>query len=132
MRQGEQDERPPDASPAPAEPAAAALALRLQRTAGNQATTQMLQRLSVSDLVAPGLELAFEYGPWELFVGQNRAAARYFPVPDEWRGLAGQYALQNPDDGKWIRDGITRRPDFWIGGGLLAQAGSETHAITLD
>jgi hypothetical protein len=132
VRQGEQDERQHEVSPPRAEPPAAALALRLQRTAGNQATARMVQRFSVSDLVAPGLEMAFEYGVWGLFVGQNRAAARYFPVPAEWRHLAGLYSLQNPDDGKWIRDGITRMPDFWIGGGLLAQAGSETHAITLD
>lgn len=108
------------------------MALRLQRTAGNQATTQMLQRFSLSDLVSPGLEFAFTEGVWETYVATNRAQARFFPVPEAWRQLAGEYSLQNPDDGKWIRDGITRMPDFWLGGGIVVQAGSATHAITLN
>jgi len=132
VRHGEQDPQHHDGTPPRPDPSAAALALRLQRTAGNHATAQMLQRLSVSDLVAPGLELAFTAGVWNTFVATNRSQARYFPVPAEWRQLAGEYSLENPDDGKWIRDGITRMPDFWLGGGLVAQAGSATHAITLD
>jgi hypothetical protein len=131
-RQGEQDPQQHDASPPRPEPSPAAMALRLQRSAGNRATGRLLQRLSLVDFVLPGAEEAFKVTVWDAFVAENRAGAKYFPVPDEWRLLAGTYSLENPDDGKWIRDGIKRMPDFWIGGGLIAHAGSETHAITLD
>jgi hypothetical protein len=86
---GEQYQQQHDGTPPRPDPPAAAMALRLQRTAGNQATTQMLQRFSVSDLVSPGLELAFTEGVWETYVATNRAQARFFPVPDAWRQLAG-------------------------------------------
>jgi hypothetical protein len=124
----EEGQQRPAEPPAPADHAI----LALQRGAGNQATGRMLQRLGVMDVLAPGLEKGFELTVWRQFVKSVRETASYHPIPAEWRRLAGQYSQENPADGAWIRLGITRLPDFYLGGWLVEEAGSATHAITLD
>lgn len=131
VRYGEEDAQRPAEPPARTDHPSA-LALQLQTTAGNQATARLLQRVGVMDIVAPGLEKGFELLLWNRFVRSNRETAAYQPIDPAWRHLAGMYSRENPTDGAWIRLGITRMPDFWLGGWLLGEAGSETHAITLD
>jgi hypothetical protein len=130
---GEDPERRRAPAPPPvAVDGQAALALQLQQSAGNRATTQMLQRVGVMDVIAPGLEAGFELLAWKGFVRSNRQTAAYRAIDPAWRQLAGEYSAAHPEDGKWIRMGVLRRPDFWVGGWILVQAGSATHAITLD
>jgi hypothetical protein len=128
---GEEDRQRPAEPPASAE-YPAALALQLQRTAGNQATGRLLQRFGIMDVVAPGLEKSFELIVWNGFVSLNRGAASSHRIDPEWRRLAGLYSVENPVDGEWIRLAIRRMPDFWLGGMVIDEAGSDTHAITLD
>ena len=122
----------------PAEPPArtdhtSALVLQLQQTAGNQATARLLQRLGVADIIlGPGLTKGFEWLVWKRLVRMNRESATYQPIDTSWRQLALQYSRENPTDGGWIRMGLARMPDFWLGGWFIGEAGSETHAITLD
>lgn len=127
----EEDRQRPAEPPAPADHPAV-LALQLQRTAGNQATARLLQRVGIMDVVAPGLEKGFEWFVWNRFVRSNRESASYYTIDSAWRQLALQYSRANPADGSWIRMGLARMPDFWVGSWILGEAGSETHAITLD
>src|SRR3954471_11977152 len=110
MRHDEEHPQLPAEPPAPADHAL----LALQRSAGNQATGRMLQRLGVMDVLAPGLELGFKYTVWRQFVKSVRESASYPPIPGEWRRLAGEYSRENPADGAWIRMGISRLPDFYL------------------
>jgi Domain of unknown function (DUF4157) len=128
---GDEDRERPGEPPAPADHPSA-LALQLQRTAGNQATARLLQRVGVMDILAPGLEKGFEWVIWNRIVRTNRDQSSYHAIDPAWRELAGRYSLENPADGAWIRAGIMRMPDFWVGGWILERAGSATHAITLD
>jgi hypothetical protein len=122
----------------PAEPPArtdhaSALVLQLQQTAGNQATARLLQRFGVADIIlGPGLSKGFEWLVWKRLVRMNRESATYQTIDASWRQLALQYSRENPTDGGWIRMGIARMPDFWLGGWFIGEAGSDTHAITLD
>src|SRR5687768_3776205 len=108
---GEGEARRPAEPPAPAEHPAA-LALQLQRTAGNQVTARLLQRVGIMDVVAPGLEKSFEWFVWNRFVRSNRESASYYTIDSAWRLLALQYSRENPTDGSWIRMGLARMPDF--------------------
>src|SRR5918996_4032584 len=121
------EEHPQRPAEQPAPPDHAVLAL--QQSAGNQATGRMLQRVGIMDVVAPGLEIGFEWTVWRQFVKTVRESASYQTIPSEWRQLAGQYSREHPEDGAWIRMGIMRMPDFYLGGWLVDEAGSETHAI---
>lgn len=113
----------------------AAMALQLQRTAGNRATTQMVQRFPGigigGGLLDLGADLAFDYA-WDKFVESNEETATWFAPEPSWRQLALEYSAFNEQDGLWIKLGIKRMPDCWKGSWILEQAGSETHAITLD
>ena len=113
----------------PAEPPArtddtSALVLQLQQTAGNQATARLLQRFGVADIIlGPGLSKGFEWLVWNRLVRMNRESATYQPIDTSWRQLALQYSRENPTDGGWIRMGIARMPDFWLGGWFIGEAG---------
>ena len=107
----------------------AALALRLQGTAGNQAVTRLLQRVDASDLVEHVQE---KLSPWHKYLGFNRRLASPIGLPAEWRVLALTYAKEHPEDGTWIATGLSRAPLFSSGGPAIEAAGSGTHAITLD
>ena len=122
--------------PARAQPQPTAeMALQLQRTAGNRATAQMVQRWNpVTGIVG---EIAFDIGfdyAWRKFVQHNRDTASYYSVPPEWRQLAIDYAHSKDagNDAKFLEVGIKRLPSSWIGGWIIGQAGDGTHAITLD
>lgn len=128
---GEKD-GPRPAEPPPAPEDARALALQLQRTAGNQATARMLQRFGVADLVVGPALGAGIHIVWRRVVRTNIESASFQTIHTKWRELAFQYSRENPADGLWIRAGLSRMPDFWLGGWLIEQAGSATHAITLD
>jgi hypothetical protein len=138
MRERVPNEEEPERAATPAaraEPPAAA-ALQLQQTAGNQATTQMVQRFGLLGGVGGGLlglggDIAFDYA-WDKFVESNEEDATYFAPEPGWRQLALEYAAFNEQDGMWIKLGIKRMPDCWKGGWILVEAGAETHAITLD
>src|SRR5687768_17404754 len=109
VRYGEEDPKHPAEPPVTADHPSA-LALQLQRTVGNQATARLLQRVSVMDIIAPGLEKGFELLVWRQFVQMNRESASYHPIDAAWRRLAGLYSAENPADGQWIRLGIMRMP----------------------
>ena len=96
MRLGKEDgQRPAEPPPAPDDPRA--LALQLQRTAGNQATARMLQRFSVADLiVGPGLRAGFEWIVWKRVVRTNIESASFQTIPTQWRELAFLYSRENP------------------------------------
>src|SRR5262245_21877303 len=112
----ERDEPAP--APARAESPPAAMALQLQRTAGNRATAQMVQRFGLLGL---GGDLAFDYA-WDKFVDSNEESASYFTPDPNWRALAIQYAAFNPADGSWISLGLRRLPDCFLGSWIVAQA----------
>jgi len=131
----QQREQPaPRPASAQAQPPAA-MALQLQRTVGNRATAQMIQRWNpVTGIVG---EIAFDIGfdyAWRKFVEHNRDTASYYSVPPEWRQLAIDYAhsAEAGNDGKFLEVGIKRLPSCWLGGWIIGQAGDGTHAITLD
>ena len=127
----EDEERDQPAIPAArAEPPSAQLALQMQRTAGNQATTQMVQRFG-GGILGIGGDLAFDYA-WDKFVESNTEDASYFAPDPNWRLLALQYSDFNKSDGLWIKMGLARMPDCYKGGWILERAGAETHAITLN
>ena len=113
----------------------AAMALQMQRTVGNQATAQMVQRWNpVTGIVGEiAFDLGFDYA-WRKFVQANRESGSYFNVPPAWRQLAIDYARTsgNASDAKFLEIGIKRLPSSWIGGWIIGQAGDGTHAITLD
>jgi hypothetical protein len=112
---------------------ARAIALRVQGAVGNRAMARLPQRVRVTDFVQPGIpDVLFELTLWDQFVALNRSQAEVVGIPSEWRDLAGEYAGEFPEDGRWIKAGVLRKPRFWLGGGLVARAGPETHAITLD
>jgi hypothetical protein len=123
----EERERPAQQPATPQPPAA--LALDLQRSAGNQATTQMVQRFG--GVLGIGGDLAFDYA-WRKFVESNEESSSFVTIDPNWRVLALQYADYNPSDGLWIKMGLRRLPDTWKGSWVLEQAGPETNAITLD
>jgi hypothetical protein len=134
----EEEEREAPATPATrAEPPSAALALQMQRGAGNQATTQMVQRFGGGILgvgggiLGIGGDLAFDYA-WDKFVDSNTEDAGYFAPDPNWRLLALQYSDFNKSDGLYIKLGLARHPDCYKGGWILERAGAETHAITLN
>ena len=116
----EDDERDQPATPATrAEPPSAQLALQLQRTAGNQATTQMVQRFGIGGgILGIGGDLAFDYA-WDKFVDSNTEDASYFAPDPNWRLLALQYSDFNKSDGLWIKMGLARMPDCYKGGWIL-------------
>ncbi|HEX5620532.1 MAG TPA: hypothetical protein VFX51_19080 [Solirubrobacteraceae bacterium] len=128
-------ETPATAPPARALPQQppAAMALQLQRTVGNRATAQMVQRWNpVTGVVGDVLGIGFDY-VWRKFVQANRESGSYFNVPPEWRQLAIDYAhAAGGADAKFLEIGIKRLPSSWIGGWIIGQAGDGTHAITLD
>jgi len=111
------------------------MALRLQQTAGNQATGRMLQRWNPVTGVVGGvlLDLGFDYA-WRKFVAANQDGARYYSVPPEWRQLAIDYAHSKDagSDARFLEIAIKRIPSCWVGGWIIDQAGGDTHAITLD
>jgi hypothetical protein len=113
----------------------AAMALQLQRTVGNRATAQMVQRWNpVTGIVGEiAFDLGFDYA-WRKFVNHNRDTAKYYSVPPEWRQLAIDYAHSTDagNDAKFLEVGIKRLPSCWVGGWIIGQAGDGTHAITLD
>src|SRR4051812_21688810 len=115
---------PPARTQAP--PPAAAMALQMQRTAGNQATAQMVQRWNPVTGIVGGIafDLGFDYA-WRRFVQGNREGAQYFNVPPEWRQLAIDYAHSAGagNDAKLLEIGIKRLPSCWVGGWIISQAG---------
>jgi hypothetical protein len=126
----EEQHETPAARVAPARPQPpAAMALQMQRTVGNRATTQMVQRFG--GFLGLAGDLAFDYA-WDKFVESNEETASYYTPDPSWRLLALQYSEFNKSDGVWIKLGIGRFPDCWKGSWILEQAGSATHAITLD
>jgi hypothetical protein len=126
-RTAEERERLPPPTPRP--DGRAALALRLQGTAGNQAVTRLLQRVDTSDLVEHVRE---KLSPWHKYVGLNRRLSTPIGLPAEWRVLALDYSKEHPEDGAWIAAGLSRAPLFSSGGPAISSAGSDAHAITLD
>jgi hypothetical protein len=120
-------EQPVQAQPVPQPHAAAAL--DLQRSAGNQATAQMVQRFG--GVLGIGGDFAFDYA-WRKFVESNEEDATFVTLDPTWRQLALEYSAFNESDGTWIKLGLRRIPDTWKGSWVLEQAGSETNAITLD
>jgi hypothetical protein len=125
-------DRQPQA-PVAADPDALA---HLQRAVGNRGMTRLLQRVGVADIASVDWsklsDVLSQLTVWDMFVEANRSQAKIVAIPSEWRDLAGEYAGEFPDDGRWIRAGILRKPRWWSGGFLIDEAGYETHAITLD
>jgi len=100
---------------------------------GNRAAARLLQRVSVADLAELEIpDALLELTVWDQFVELSRSQADVFAPSTPWRELALTYAKEHPDDGRWIWAGDRRRPRFHTGGPLVAMAGAETHAITLD
>ena len=109
----------------------AAMALQMQRTAGNRATAQMVQRWNpVTGVVGDVLGIGFDYA-WRKFVQANREGGSYF---NGCRSGASSRS-STPAVG-----GATRSSSRSASSAaeLLArqldrrQAGDGTHAITLD
>jgi hypothetical protein len=97
--------------------------------------TRLLQRLTIPDLgIDPSKlgDVLAQLTVWDSFVEANRVDADVVGIPSEWRDLAAEYANAFPDDGRWIRKGLGRKPRWWKGGFLIGEAGYATHAITLD
>src|SRR3954468_6529719 len=107
----EQERERPAQAPAP-QRHPATLALDMQRSAGNQATTQMVQRFG--GVLGIGGDLAFDYA-WRKFVESNEESAMFVTLDPTWRQLALEYSAANEADGQWIKMGLRRIPDTWKG-----------------
>jgi len=134
-----------------ASPDHAARILQLQRTAGNRATTAMIQRLGWEDawdivkgpvwrvgelggMFGVGGGLVADYGLAAAFrqvVDSNRNAARKYEIPQNYIDAVKVYATMVPEDGKILLAALARKPRFHVGGWILdIQTGAE--AMTLD
>src|SRR3954464_9468316 len=101
----QQTERAAPTTPVPQPPAA--LALDMQRSAGNQATTQMVQRFP--GVLGIGADLAFDYAGRKL-AASNEESAMFVTLDPTWRQLALEYSAANEADGQWIKMGLRRIP----------------------
>jgi hypothetical protein len=113
-------------------PDASSRVLQLQRTIGNRATGQLLQRWDVDDVIdvlggplvrhLPAGVLtggAFDLALNQLFataVAYGRAKATTFPIPKSYDDKLDQYAAANPADGKILKKARDRKPTFHRGG----------------
>jgi len=131
--EAEPREQPPAPRAAHAEPPAA-MALQLQRTVGNRATAQMVQRWNPITGIVPDVALGLGFGlAWRRFVAMNRETADYYEIKPKWRQQAIDYARETGgDDGKFLEIGLRRLPSCWTHGWIIGQVDSATHAITLD
>ena len=111
-------------------PPAVAQVLALQRSAGNAATGQMLQRWSVlpdwvptlTDPLAPAFEAAMQ---------TNRAMAEPITINPYFRQKLIEYSEAHPADGLMLLPALARGPRFFTGGWILdVQTGAK--AMTLD
>ena len=106
-------------------PPAVAQVLALQRSAGNAATGQMLQRWSVlpdwvptlTDPLAPAFEAAMQ---------TNRAMAEPITINPYFRQKLIEYSEAHPADGLMLLPALARGPRFFTGGWILdVQTGRE-------
>jgi hypothetical protein len=111
-------------------PPAVAQVLALQRTAGNAAAGQMIQRWSVLPdwLPTPTDPLA---GVFEAAMQTNRAMADPIDINPYFRRKLIEYSEANPADGLMLLPALARGPKFFQGGWILdVQTGAK--AMTLD
>lgn len=104
--------------------------LALQRSAGNTAVGQMIQRWSVLPdwMPRPTDPLA---GVFEAAMQTNRAMADRITVNPYFRQKLIEYSAANPTDGVMLLPALARDPSFFKGGWILdVQTGAK--AMTLD
>lgn len=111
-------------------PPAVAQVLALQRSAGNAATSQMLQRWGVLPDWVPTITDPFA-GVFEAAMQSNRAMAEPITINPYFRQKLLEYSAAHPADGLMLLPALARRPRFFTGGWILdVQTGAK--AMTLD
>ena len=96
-----------------------ARALELQRTIGNRATAQALQRFGIGDLIdigTGGVGNAALRMAYEAAMAYGRANSTVVAIPSSYDADLDAYAAANPEDGRKIKRGRERGPTFRRGG----------------
>ena len=123
-------ESPEVGGAAASSPTLAGSVLALQRSAGNAATGQMIQRWGGLPDWAP--TLTDPLAPvFEGVIQTNRAMATRIPIPSRYRMKLLQYAAAAPLDGAMLLPGLLRDPWYYEGGWIL-DVQTNARAMTLD